>query len=127
MIFPLNFFTRILHEPAQPDFIALFLHQSWPPSSASVRWSPEMSDTESPTRSARRWLRVRDAAGHLGMGVSTLNKLRLTGGGPPFVKHTSIVLYDRADLDRWAEERKVRSTSQRPLADPPRRVAPRTR
>ena len=83
-----------------------------------------MTVTELPTRSARRWLRVRDAADHLGMGASTLNKLRLTGGGPPFVKHTSIVLYDRADLDRWAEERKVRSTSQRPARAPIRWIEP---
>lgn len=79
-----------------------------------------------PLHPARRWLRVRDAANHLGMGVSTLNKMRLTGGGPRFAKHSSIVLYDRADLDRWLEERKVRSTSQRPAAAPIRWVAPAT-
>ena len=84
-----------------------------------------MSATEVSTRSARRWLRVRDAADHLGMGVSTLNKLRLTGGGPRFVKHSSIVLYDRLEIDRWLEERKVASTSQRPLVEPTRWLAGR--
>jgi predicted DNA-binding transcriptional regulator AlpA len=58
------------------------------------------------------WLRVPAAAAHLGLGVSTLNKLRLTGGGPRFAKLTSVVVYDLADLDRWARERKVRSTSE---------------
>jgi hypothetical protein len=47
------------------------------------------------------WLRVPAAAADLGLGVSTLNKLRLTGGGPRFAKLTSVVVYDLADLDRW--------------------------
>ena len=68
-------------------------------------------------RSTSRWLRAPAAATYLGLGVGTLNKLRIYGGGPPYSKLTSVVVYDRADLDRWAEERKVRSTSQRPLAD----------
>jgi predicted DNA-binding transcriptional regulator AlpA len=58
------------------------------------------------------WLRTPAAAGHLGLGVSTLNKLRLTGGGPRFAKLGSVVVYDVADLDAWAAERKVRSTSE---------------
>ena len=58
------------------------------------------------------WLRVPAAAAHLSLGVSTLNKLRLTGGGPKFAKLGSVVVYDIDDLDRWAAERKVRSTSE---------------
>ena len=61
----------------------------------------------------RRWLRVRAAAAHLNVGVGTMNKLRIYGGGPAYSKLGAIVVYDIADLDRWAEERKVRSTSQR--------------
>jgi hypothetical protein len=65
----------------------------------------------------RRWLRVGLAAEYLGIGVGTLNKLRLTGGGPIYSKLLGgVVLYDVADLDAWAEARKVRSTSQRPAA-----------
>ena len=60
----------------------------------------------------RRWLRVRAAAAHLDVGVGTMNKLRIYGGGPPYSKLGAIVVYDVADLDRWAEERKVSSTSQ---------------
>lgn len=77
-------------------------------------------------RLQRRWLRTPEAAAYTGHGKSTLDKLRLTGGGPPFVKRGTAVVYDRDDLDRWMEERKVRSTSQRPAADPIRRVAPTT-
>lgn len=60
-----------------------------------------------------RWLRTRQAARHLGIGLSTLNKLRLTGGGPRFAKLGSVVVYDRNDLDAWANERKIGSTSER--------------
>lgn len=74
----------------------------------------------------RAWLRVGPAAGYLGVGVSTLNKLRISGSGPPYAKLGHVVVYHPDDLDVWACERKVRSTSQRPAADPIRRVAPST-
>jgi predicted DNA-binding transcriptional regulator AlpA len=60
----------------------------------------------------RRWLRVSAAAAHLGIGVGTLNKLRIYGGGPKYAKIGHTVIYDQADLDAWATERKVRSTSE---------------
>jgi hypothetical protein len=63
-------------------------------------------------RQRRRWLRVRAAAAHLDLGVGTMNKLRIYGGGPPYSKLGSVVVYDIEDLDRWASERKVRSTSE---------------
>ena len=59
-----------------------------------------------------RWLRVGAAAAHLGTGVGTLNKLRTYGGGPPYAKLGAVVVYDPADLNAWAAERKVRSTSE---------------
>ena len=62
---------------------------------------------------AGRWLRTRPAARHLGIGFSTLNKLRLTGDGPRFAKLGAVVVYDRNDLDAWATERKIGSTSER--------------
>jgi hypothetical protein len=66
---------------------------------------------------APRWLRVRAAAAYLGVGVGTLNKLRTYGGGPRYSKLTpgGVVIYDVADLDEYAEARKVRSTSERVL------------
>lgn len=63
-----------------------------------------------------RWMRTAEAAAYIKHGESTLEKLRLRGGGPPFTKRGSVVVYDRVDLDRWLEERKVRSTSERPRA-----------
>jgi len=59
-----------------------------------------------------RWLRVPQAAAYLGVGVSTLNKLRIYGGGPAYAKLGATVIYSPADLDAWANERKIGSTSE---------------
>ena len=64
-------------------------------------------------REPARWLRVPDAASHLGIGLGTLNKLRTYGGGPKYAKVGAVVIYDAADLDAWATDRKVGSTSER--------------
>lgn len=52
------------------------------------------------------------AAEYLDLGVSTLNRWRGTGEGPPFVKIGSRVRYRRADLDAWLKQRIVNSTSE---------------
>ena len=52
-----------------------------------------------------------EAADRLGVSSSYLNKLRVTGGGPPFVKIGARVAYDPADLGRWLEAQKRSSTS----------------
>jgi excisionase family DNA binding protein len=54
------------------------------------------------------------AAQRLGVSISYLNKLRLYGGGPVFVKIGAKVLYDQTDLAEWIEARKHRSTSEYP-------------
>ncbi|MBM0207611.1 helix-turn-helix domain-containing protein [Micromonospora sp. STR1s_5] len=51
------------------------------------------------------------AADYLGLGKSTLDKLRLTGGGPQYSKYGRRVVYDPDDLDSWSEQHKRRSTS----------------
>jgi hypothetical protein len=46
---------------------------------------------------------------------TTLATMATRGGGPPFHKFGSVVLYDRDDVDRWALERlgqAVSSTSE---------------
>ena len=61
---------------------------------------------------SRRILRQRDAARYLALAESTLEKLRLTGDGPLFVKLGSrAVGYDPVDLDLWVASRKHSSTS----------------
>lgn len=51
------------------------------------------------------------AAKHVGSAKSTLNKLRVYGGGPRYIKIGRRVLYDIADLDAWMEQNKRSSTS----------------
>jgi hypothetical protein len=54
---------------------------------------------------------TKGAATYLGLGVSTLNNLRSKGGGPPFLKLGSRVVYEQQDLDRWAEDHRRTSTA----------------
>ena len=58
--------------------------------------------------------KVPEAARYLGMSTSTLNKWRMFGNGPPFMKMGSSVLYRKEDLDSWMESRVRESTSDRP-------------
>lgn len=61
--------------------------------------------------SKRIRLRTTKAADHCGVAKSTLEKKRLTGTGPPFMKLGRTVVYDTADLDAWLTSRRRRSTS----------------
>jgi len=63
------------------------------------------------TLAVRRPFTVEDAAAHTGLSISTLNKLRVFGGGPVFLKLGRRVAYDIADLDAWLASRRRRSTS----------------
>lgn len=57
-------------------------------------------------------LRSREAAGYLGISPSTLAKMRLRGTGPVYLKiGARVVVYDRADLDRYVAARRRTSTS----------------
>lgn len=56
-------------------------------------------------------LPVEAAATHVGLSVSTLNKLRVFGGGPVFLKLGRRVAYRIEDLDAWLAARLRRSTS----------------
>lgn len=59
-------------------------------------------------------INTRDAARRLGLAESTLEKARLTGTGPPFLKLGRTVRYRCEDLDKWLENHLVQSTSQVP-------------
>ena len=56
-------------------------------------------------------LNVKAAARYIGLSASTLNKFRVFGGGPVFLKLGRRVAYDLADLDTWLSARRRRSTS----------------
>ena len=64
-----------------------------------------MSDME------QSYVNTRQAAVYLGLSTSTLNRYRVGGEGPAFHRFGSRVLYHRDDLDAWAGERRLRSTS----------------
>jgi excisionase family DNA binding protein len=56
-------------------------------------------------------LTVQELAGLLRCSVSSLNKWRLTGRGPPFVRVGSRVRYRTSDLHTYIGRRTVNSTS----------------
>lgn len=58
-----------------------------------------------------RVLTTGEAAVILSLAVPTLEKLRVYGGGPPFLKLGRSVRYRLSDLEQWLSERVVSSTS----------------
>jgi predicted DNA-binding transcriptional regulator AlpA len=62
----------------------------------------------------KRILRTPEAGEYLGLSASTLEKMRLTGTGPEFVRlGERAVGYDVASLDAWLEGKRRLSTSDR--------------
>ena len=57
------------------------------------------------------YLTAREAAAHLGLSTRTLDRYRVTGEGPVFLRFGGGVRYLREDLDEWARTRRRRSTS----------------
>ena len=53
-----------------------------------------------------------EAAKYVRLGKPTLERFRLTGDGPIYVKLGKAVRYRKADLDAWMESRVTRSTSE---------------
>lgn len=51
------------------------------------------------------------AADYCGLGASTFEKLRVTGGGPAYIKLGRRVVYHRNDLEAWLEGKRRQSTS----------------
>ena len=52
-----------------------------------------------------------EAANYVGAARTTLEKWRITGQGPIFIKVGRLVRYARSDLDAWLEKRRRRSTA----------------
>ena len=65
-----------------------------------------------------RKLNTAEAAAYCDLGVSTLTKKRVFGGGPRFLKLGSRVVYDIGELDAWLDANNRSSTSDagRPAA-----------
>jgi excisionase family DNA binding protein len=50
------------------------------------------------------------AAKYVGVSRAFLDKLRMTGGGPSFLKIGKRVLYERAALDAWLNAKRMDQT-----------------
>jgi hypothetical protein len=57
-------------------------------------------------------LNVVQAADYTTISKSSLDKLRVYGGGPIYIKVGARVVYDRVDLDTWLTGKKVANSSQ---------------
>ena len=57
------------------------------------------------------YLNSREAAAHLGLSRRTLERFRVSGDGPVFLKFGNRVRYLREDLDAWVQTRRRKSTS----------------
>tara|TARA_R110000787_G_scaffold98664_3_gene202752 strand:+ start:30129 stop:30428 length:300 start_codon:yes stop_codon:yes gene_type:complete len=61
----------------------------------------------------QQYLRTPESANYLGIGQSTLAKLRVAGGGPKFRRlGKRTVVYSTDDLDAWTAEQTHFSTSE---------------
>jgi hypothetical protein len=59
---------------------------------------------------------VENAARYACVSTSFLNKARLTGDGPEFLKLGRKIVYEKSALDAWLASRRRRSTSQKEAA-----------
>ena len=55
---------------------------------------------------------TKGASAHTGLAESTLEKMRVTGGGPKFCKLGRAVRYRISDLEEYVAERVRENTSQ---------------
>jgi predicted DNA-binding transcriptional regulator AlpA len=53
----------------------------------------------------------KDVAARIGVCESTLEKLAVTGGGPPFIRIGRAVRYRWSDVETWLEARRASSTT----------------
>lgn len=58
-----------------------------------------------------RKLSVSEAARFLGVSKSFLNKARLTGNGPLFIKIGARVVYDLSDIEDWLVAKRMHHTA----------------
>lgn len=61
---------------------------------------------------------TKEAARYLGMAQSTLEKWRVYGNGPPFLKIGNRITYQIRDLEAWLDAHRYTSTKQYPVDQP---------
>ena len=74
---------------------------------------PQVKPEENMDYSVEEFVRTKEAARILKLSESLLEKMRVTGNGPPFCKAgPRIVVYRVGDILNWLESRKITSTSE---------------
>ena len=63
-------------------------------------------------RARTGYVRTGRAANYLGLSKSTLEKYRVTGGGPEYFSLGRVIVYQFDDLDAWVSGHRRRSTSE---------------
>lgn len=61
---------------------------------------------------SKSYFDTRETAQRYGLSTSFLNKLRVYGGGPTFIKVGRRVLYDQVTFEEWLENHRRTSTSE---------------
>ena len=59
----------------------------------------------------RRFLTTAQASSHLSISRRTLERWRVDGGGPPYIKLGQLVRYSVEDLNSWTSDARRISTS----------------
>jgi predicted DNA-binding transcriptional regulator AlpA len=88
------------------------LHHLRPKCEAQVAETISLGNPIGPASTTRRVLTVREAAARVGLSKPTLDKLRVYGGGPVYIKIGRRVVYDPADIDSWLATHRRVSTSE---------------
>jgi hypothetical protein len=62
------------------------------------------------------YLTKREAAAYLSLGMSTLDRLRISGRGPAYSRPVRKIIYRTEDLDAWVAAHLQQSTAQNSAA-----------
>ena len=76
----------------------------------------DTANTKSAPLEPTTYLRPELAAEYCCLSASTLSRLRIKGGGPPYVKLGRAVRYPQDQLVEWLESRIQRNTSNSEVA-----------
>jgi predicted DNA-binding transcriptional regulator AlpA len=71
-----------------------------------------MDELMGPVASIARKLSVKETAAYLSVSKSWLDKRRLDGKGPTYLKLGRRVVYDIADLENWTASNRRRHTAE---------------
>ena len=120
-------FVRRLRQGASPRLDTCDRVSAWMESQSSeaerraVRTAVEDGVPAVPVGCGKQWeagmdddaiyMGTRELAAFLGLSPRTLDRYRVSGGGPKFHKFGNRVRYARADVEAWAAERRYSSTS----------------